>query len=353
MERELWPLLYHHLQSVAKDFRQKYVSYHPWVLVAVLLWAALHDRPLSWACKGPHWSTTRLRPARLPSPATLSRRLYKVGTGLFLRALEQRLRDCGEPALMAFLDGKPLPVSGVSKDPDAKRGRSAGGMAKGYKLHTVWSNRPLPEAWEVAALNVQEQVVAARLLEQLSGGGYLLADGNYDSGPLADKAYQRGYQLVAPLPKNAGQGHRPQSPHRLRNRDLLAGDFGKALYGLRGSIERRFGNATSFAAGLGPLPAWVRRLHRVRTWVWAKLLINAVRILRKQGLTAKMKNVAMRWAAIRPQNSCSTPLRSSRVPLSIWAWAICSSARAILTPWRTLSRSVSGCATETMLSAVF
>jgi hypothetical protein len=27
------------------------------------------------------------------------------------------------------------------------------------------------------------------------------------------------------------------------------------------------------------LPAWVRGLDRVRTWVWAKLLINGVRIL--------------------------------------------------------------------------
>jgi hypothetical protein len=286
MERELWPLLYRLLQSLAKDFHQKNVTYQPWILVAVLLWAALHDRPLSWACQEQHWSTTRLRPVQLPSPATLSRRLYSVATGLFLRALEQRLRDSDEPRLVAFLDGKPLPVGGASQDPDAKRGRGASGMAKGYKLHTVWSNRAMPEAWEVTPLNVHELVVAERLLEHLSGGGYLLADGNYDSGPLADRAYERGYQLVAPLPANAGKGHRYQSPHRLRNRDLLAGEFGKALYALRGSIERSFGNATSFAAGLGPLPAWVRRLHRVRTWVWAKLLINGVRIVKKQGLTS-------------------------------------------------------------------
>jgi DDE family transposase len=286
MERELWPLLYRLLQSVAKDFHQKNVTYQPWILVAVLLWAALHDRPLSWACKEQHWSTTRLRPVQLPSPATLSRRLYSVATGLFLRALEQRLRDSDEPQLVAFLDGKPLPVGGASQDPDAKRGRGASGMAKGYKLHTVWSNRPMPEAWDVTPLNVHELVVAERLLEQLSAGGYLLADGNYDSSPLADQAYQRGYQLVAPLPPNSGKGHRYQSPHRLRNQDLLAGEFGKALYARRGSIERSFGNATSFAAGLGPLPAWVRRLHRVRTWVWAKLLINGVRIVKKQGLTS-------------------------------------------------------------------
>jgi hypothetical protein len=286
MERELWPLLYRLLQSVAKDFHQKNGTYQPWILIAVLLGAALHDRPLSWACQPRHWSTTRLRPVQLPSPATLSRRLYTVGTGLFLHALEQRLRDSGEPRLVAFLDGKPLPVGGASEDPEAKRGRGASGMAKGYKLHTVWSNRPMPEAWEVTPLNVHELVVAERLLEHVSGGGYLLADGNYDSSPLADRAYARGYPLVAPLPKsNAGKGHRYQSPHRLRNRDLLAGEFGKALYRLRGSVERSFGNATSFAVGLGPLPAWVRRLHRVRTWVWAKLLINGVRIVKKQGLT--------------------------------------------------------------------
>jgi hypothetical protein len=130
-------------------------------------------------------------------------------------------------------------------------------------------------------------VVAERLLGQLSGGGYVLADGNYDSNPLADRAYHRGYQLVTPLPVNAGKGYRYPSPHRLRNWDLLAGTFGKELYRLRGNIERSFGNATSFAAGLDPLPAWVRRLHRVRTGVWAKLLINGARIMKKQDLRHK------------------------------------------------------------------
>jgi hypothetical protein len=45
-------------------------------------------------------------------------------------------------------------------------------------------------------------------------------------------------------------------------------------------LPRQTAAPTSFAGGLGPLPAWVRRLPRVRTWVWAKLLINAVRIWR-------------------------------------------------------------------------
>ena len=280
MERELWPLLYRHLRAAAIDFSQKYVQYQPWVLVAVFLWAALHDRPVCWACRPQNWSTTRLRPPRLPSPGTLSRRIDGVGVGLFWRRLEERLRGAVAPALVAFLDGKPLTISGVSKDPEAGYGRAAGCKAKGYKLHTVWSNRPMPEAWEVTPMNTCEKAVARRLIPQRSYGGYLVADGNYDASDLYDLADRHGYRLVAAhrKGKNPGGGHHYQSPHRLRSIALLHSPFGRALYRLRGRVERSFGNAVSFGGGMGPPPAWVRGQDRVRTWVWAKLLINAARI---------------------------------------------------------------------------
>src|SRR5262249_57126087 len=121
---------------------RQYVSYQPWVWAAVFLWAALHDGHVQWACDPQNWSATRLRPARIPAAATLSRRVDGVAVGAFLRLLEQRLRERGERRLLALLDGKPLPVSGVRKDPDARRGRGAGGMAKGYKLPSLWSGRP-------------------------------------------------------------------------------------------------------------------------------------------------------------------------------------------------------------------
>jgi hypothetical protein len=286
MERELWPPLYHAVREVAKSFRQKYVSYQPWVLVLVLLWAALHDRPLAWACQPRNWSTTKLRPLRLPHRTTVGRRIDRLAVGAFLHELERYLRERGERRLLSLLDGKPLPVSGVSKDPDAAWGRGAGGQAKGYKLHTLWSNRALPEAWEVTPLNVSEKVVARQLVRQAPGAGYLLADGNYDASPLFDDAAAAGYQLVVPMPDpHTGQGHRYQSPHRLRCFDLVREDFGRYLLRQRSQIERTFGNAVSFGGGLGPLPAWVRGRERVRTWVWAKLLINAVRVLMKQQLT--------------------------------------------------------------------
>ena len=285
MERELWPPLYRTLQEVAKDFRQKYVSYQPWVLAAVFLWAALHDRPVAWACQPRHWSTTTLRPPRLPHRTTVGRRIDHLAVGAFLREVERRLRDRQEVGLLALLDGKPLLVSGVSKDHDAKPGRAAGGKGKGYKLHTLWANRALPEAWEVTPLNEAESTVARRLLRQAPGAGYVLADGNYDASPVFDEAAAGGRQLVTPMPDpNAGQGHHYVSPYRRRCIDLVRGDFGRSLYGQRRQIERLYGNAVSFGGGLGGLPAWVRGRERVRTWVWAKLLINAARILKLKDL---------------------------------------------------------------------
>jgi Transposase DDE domain len=286
MERELWPTLYRYVQLTAQEVQQKYVQMQPWVIVATMLWAALHDRPISWACDPRNWSTTRLKPLRIPSEPTMSRRADNVATGLFWKRLEQHLRQSGQPALLSFLDGKALPVGGNSKDPDARWGRGTGGMAKGYKLHAIWSNDVLPEAWEVTPLNVSEKSVGRRLVTELHSGGYLLADGDYDASNMYDLAFEQGYQLVAPCRKarKPGSGKHYQSPHRLHSIELLGHEYGQNLYKRRREIERDFGNATAFGGGLAPLPAWVRGLHRVRTWVWAKLLINAIRILAHKGL---------------------------------------------------------------------
>jgi len=86
MERELWPVLYRALQRTAQEIQQKYVQLQPWVIVATMLWAALHDRPVGWACHPDNWSTTKLRPACIPSEATMSRRVDRIATGVCWRA---------------------------------------------------------------------------------------------------------------------------------------------------------------------------------------------------------------------------------------------------------------------------
>jgi len=233
MERELWPTVYRLLRDEGADFSQKSVHYPPWLIVAVLFWAALHDRPRRWACDPTNWATTALRPAALPSPSALSRRSGSLAVGRLMRAVQDRLRQAAEPALVSCLDGKPLPVGARSADRDA---RPKGPSGPGYKLHAIWAGQPVPAAWEGTAAGVGEAPVAERLVGRIDAGGYLVADGNYDSGPLFDAAARSGYQpVVDHWRPNAGAGHRRQSPHRLRSIALRPTAFGRALYAARSS----------------------------------------------------------------------------------------------------------------------
>src|SRR3982750_4116494 len=75
MEGELWPILYAWVTAEAKlRPRPERVRYGDGVILLVVLWAALHDRPLSWACRAQSWGGEEALPwESLPSPATLSR----------------------------------------------------------------------------------------------------------------------------------------------------------------------------------------------------------------------------------------------------------------------------------------
>ena len=286
MERELWLVLYRNLRAVSRHTTQKHVHYPPWVIAAVLLWAALHDRPVAWACKLDNWSTTRLRPPTLPSASTVSRRRTRPEFQGFLDRFAQNIHGDGPPAWELMIDGKPLPVGRCSKDPDAK----GTPLGRGYKLHAIWGQGPLPDAWEVTSLREYEGAVAKRLLARIHGKGYLLADGNYESSALYDAAAESGYQLLAePDERDTGEGHRYQSPYRLQALRLFEDGLGGALYRDRSAIERNFGNAGSFGGGLSPLPNWVRRQRRVEQWVWCKLMINAARIFNKRQKLGQMQ----------------------------------------------------------------
>lgn len=215
---------------------------------------------------------------KLPSQSTLSRRLQTTEVQLLLADLERRLAALSGGGWVMLVDGKPVTVGPYSKDPDATWGRARRGWAKGYKLHAVYDGGSLPVAWEIAPLNESEPEVAARLVLSIRrGGGYLLGDKAYDSNPLHDAVLAVGCQLVAERKRpNTGLGHRRHSPGRLRSIQLLGQEFGQQLYAFRDQIERNFGWLTNHAAGLAPLPNWVRRICRVRTWVQAKLIIHAM-----------------------------------------------------------------------------
>ncbi len=119
---------------------------------------------------------------------TLSRRLRRPQTVELMVAVEQHLL-----ALVMVsrywvwsIDGKALPVSPVSKDPDVSVGYASRGWMKGYKFHAVWGSAPMPAAWGLSPLNTSEKTIAQELICSLPGEGYLLADSSYDANRLYD-----------------------------------------------------------------------------------------------------------------------------------------------------------------------
>lgn len=286
MERKLWTRLYPIVTEACQGISHAKVSFSDRWILLVYFWAVIHDRSSSWACNAPNWPAD-LRPARLPSQSTMSRRLRSAQVQWALALVMEALRGDPSIGLLKFIDAKPLPVGGDSKDPDARWGHGTHTFFKGYKLYALWGPGLVPLAWEVRPANRAESTEADRLIPHLAGGGYLIGDAIYDCNRLYDLAMSHGHQLIAPPKRvNHGSGHRRHSPFRLRGLELLASPFGRAVYSTRSQIERDFAHLTSFGGGLNGLPSWVRRSGRVGMWVEAKLIINAVRALLHQEVAA-------------------------------------------------------------------
>jgi hypothetical protein len=286
MRGELLNKFYHSLLRVDGAGRRARQQYSDAKVVLVMLWAAEHNRPISWACEREHWPPT-FDIGPLPTCSTMSRRLRTESVNRLMTIAHDRLAGVREPMLCKYLDGKPLPVGGCSRDKQATRGYGAGTKCRGYKLHMMVDARAQVYAWRVEPLNVDERRVAVQLLGHLRGCGYVVGDGKYDAWELYDMARAHDHQLVAPPQhRHVGYGRHSLSPSRRRCIDILAGGFGRQLLRDRSTIERHFAHLTTFSSGLGPLPAWVRTLRRVRQWVQAKLIIDALRRMQKQALVS-------------------------------------------------------------------
>ena len=155
----------------------------------------------------------------------MSRRLKTERVLTLLAALEEHVvRRPAAGGLVWFLDGKPLTISGVSKDRQAGYGRAAAAKAKGYKIHAIVGVDNTLAAWRLAPMNVDERVMAERLLRTKGIQGYVVSDANYDSNRLHAECDLRGdLQLVAPrrYGPGRGHGHRKQRAGRLRSKAIL------------------------------------------------------------------------------------------------------------------------------------
>jgi hypothetical protein len=295
MERELWRRISPALKRLPRWWPRGAV-YDNRAILAVVLWAALHDRAILWACQRPNWPVQAWRRC-LPDQSTMSRRLRDPRVLEDLAKLLMILqRHLAAPSQLLLVDGKPLGVSHFSGDPDAREGWGAGRHDRGYKLHVLIDNLQRLLAWEVRPMNEAECVVACDLLEQAAARGVLpanirmLGDASYDSNPLHERAHHFNVRLIAPRRKpyrGVSPSYR-QHPNRLRSIELTEHDpaLARQLRMARAGVERYLGALATVGGGLIALPAWSRRLPRVQLWTAAKLVLHAARLTLRRRLVA-------------------------------------------------------------------
>lgn len=273
MEHKLYKQIYQLIEQIVKNKTIKRAKFNHAQILTTYFWAVINDRPVYWACKKRNWPIYyRRRP--LPTASTMSRRLRTKQTRQLLTELEKVLINKFPRSVCRFIDAKPLPIGGCSKDKQSRFGRGAACIARGYKLYAVGDLQQGFVQWTIRPMNQNEAKVATDLISNLDSGGYLVGDSAYDSNRLYDIASTRSIQLVAcHRKKGKALGHHRHSSYRLRSIELLEQPFGQSLIKNRTSIERMFGNLVSFAGGLKPLPHWVRTLPRVYLWVQAKMIL--------------------------------------------------------------------------------
>jgi hypothetical protein len=295
MDRELWTSTLSAIRRAAARVgwhggRRK-PRYANWLIVAMYVWSVTHDRTLSWACQRGSYGAL-FRPRKLPSISQFTRRIKSDDCQRILQLVHDHFAQRGVVTHAVYIDGKPLPVSPVSKDRDAKRGKISGAFARGYKLHAAVNAARRIVCWSVMGLNEDEKTVARHVLlpnlPPLTNDGLVLADSHYDSAPLHEEVSEPlGVWLMHPL-RNQARATGAFRARKLRQmpwsrRELVRlwakhPELMRFIHKARQEIEGVFGVLTCTAGGLANLPAWVRGLARVRRWVGVKIILYNARL---------------------------------------------------------------------------
>ena len=290
MDRDGWRALKASVKKVCRSFkfqgRKRPYSFE--LILLMYFWIVSHRRPLYQACRRGTYGDL-FRPRKLPGVSQFCRRVKEAVFQELLLAVHVDLVGEGHESPVKVIDGKPLLVSPVSNDPDARSGHITGGFGKGYRLHAVITEKRRILIWSVMPLNVAEQTVALELAGRLKPGGpqsLVLADSNYDSAPLHKALDQSNHRLLTPLKAQQrvkdGKHHpvtlRQMGPQRRQAVAVWNDHPDLARYVLkdRVRVENLFSGMT-MALDAGSPPPWVRRLERVRRWAGAIAILYNIR----------------------------------------------------------------------------
>lgn len=285
VDKNIWTVLRNAIRSADRSVPRltRRPEFSDRLIVQMYFWTVSHDRPRNFAARRDNYSTI-FRPRRLPSYSQFCRRLHMSRVLAMIEHVHHRLAMSPQPVGLAFIDGKAMPVSESSKDPDARTDRGHGKFSRGYKLHALATEDGRIRHFRVRPMNEAEpRVSREQIMPLLPAGLVVIGDGNYDSKFLYDIASERGSWFFAP-PKKQPQVRTSWRRTSEARREAVevweqTPQLAKATYKLRTEIERIFSRLSCYGGGLAPLPAWVRRLDRVTLWVTAKIVLYHARLL--------------------------------------------------------------------------
>ncbi len=284
MNKDVWKILRETIRSAERSVPQlgRRRLYSDGLIVRMYFLSVAHDRTRCWACDRSNLSPL-IRCVQPPSVSQFCKRLKTPRVIAIIDLVSKKLAASAEPVELVFIDGKALPVSESSRDPDAHTGHGNGRFSRGFKLHALGDSSNRIRAFRITAMNGGEPTVAREhLVKHVPSDAIVLADGNYDGRDLYTEIGARGATLLTPQKKNrrTEAAFRKTSPERRAAMERWRDEpeATQALYRKRGQIERIFSALTCFAGGLAPLPSWVRRIDRVTRWVTVKIAIYHARL---------------------------------------------------------------------------
>src|SRR4051812_15693210 len=123
MDRDVWQTVLAAVKRAARAVTPsaRAPRFADWLIAAMYFWACWHDRPQCWACDRAHYGRL-FRPRKLPGVSQFNRRLKTASVARVQQLVHDELARVGLPTPVSFVDGKPLPVGAVSRDPDARCG---------------------------------------------------------------------------------------------------------------------------------------------------------------------------------------------------------------------------------------
>lgn len=256
-------------------------------VVLMYFWQVYHERPMCWACDRGNYGSL-FRPRRLLSISQYTRRLKSPRLQWMMQAVHEQLAGGDQATLVSSFDGKLLSVAMHSHDAQATKVRTNSGYARGYRLHAWGREDGRIGIWSVTGAHAGEQTVAQLLCEHLPpmpADAMILGDVRFDSAPLYRAVAARGAVLLTPLQSISQRPkYRRAMGPRLQAVQLWEKhpDVARWLLRPRSEIERIFSQLTSTQGGLHSLPAWVRTLDRVTSWVGVKIIFHNARVLLRE-----------------------------------------------------------------------